>query len=449
MDPLTALSVAATVVQFVDFSSKLISTGLELHHKSKLDIHVEASLAANDILDYSSQLRRTLPLPDESAALTDDERLLESICEGCEELGRDLLQRLDKLKVPQNNRGRNIWPTLTVAIRSMWTAEDLRSLEERLREYRRQMDSRFIQSLRSIFPSALLKMRGIPPGAFTNIILICSKRMILQFLALSERFDRLDAANKEIAKDLVIRNASGDLGLQAQISALSALLDQAQAVITSQEQASKRAIADVFQQLGLVSVSQAEDTRVLAQIQKTDRQINQMISNEILESLHFTSITERLEAVDESHRTTFDWIFRRVEDTTQYSEGRRWGDFSNWLQSGAGLYWINGKAGSGKSTLMKYIVSHHQTSALLRRWAGNSKLCTAAFFFWNSGSKQQCSQIGLFRSLLHEILSRNRELIPVVLPVQWTKRYTAACQAENLPVGSSSCLSRLRKLIKI
>lgn len=148
MDPFTALSVAATVVQFVDFSSKLISTGRELYHKSELDIHAEARLAAKDILDYSVQLRRTLRLSDVSVPLTDDEQLLEGICKGCDELGRDLLERLDKLKVPQKNKDRSIWPTFTAALRSMWTAEDLRHLEERLREYRRQMDSCIIQSLR-------------------------------------------------------------------------------------------------------------------------------------------------------------------------------------------------------------------------------------------------------------------------------------------------------------
>lgn len=39
----------------------------------------------------------------------------------------------------------------------------------------------------------------------------------------------------------------------------------------------------------------------------------------------------------------------------------RWNDFVAWLEEGDGLYWIAGKAGSGKSTLMKYIASHPST----------------------------------------------------------------------------------------
>ncbi|RFU33672.1 hypothetical protein B7463_g2672, partial [Scytalidium lignicola] len=222
-----------------------------------------------------------------------------------------------------------------------------------------------------------------------------NQRVGLNFLEQSERFDRLDANTKDIVTALVNYNVSDAHGLQAQISALSTLLDRTEVVIKSQEDANRRIIVDIFQHLALTS------------------------------SLHFSSITERYEAVDESHATTFDWIFRRPEDTIQYAEGRRWGNFNDWLKSGSGLYWINGKAGSGKSTLMKYIVSHRNACLLLKRWAGDSSLCTVSFFFWNSGSRLQRSQIGLFRSLLVEVLNQHPELIPIVLPAQWAARYSA------------------------
>jgi len=150
MDPLTALSVAGTVVQFVDFSCKLISASRQLYTKSELDVHGQAASATNDILDYTIKLRRTLRAPGGSAILTEDELLLESICKGCDDLARDLLVRLDKLKVPQKNKKGKaiIWSTLTAAFQSMWTGEDLLAIQDRLKEYRRQIDSRVIRSLR-------------------------------------------------------------------------------------------------------------------------------------------------------------------------------------------------------------------------------------------------------------------------------------------------------------
>ncbi|KUJ18667.1 uncharacterized protein LY89DRAFT_774610 [Mollisia scopiformis] len=267
-----------------------------------------------------------------------------------------------------------------------------------------------------------------------------------QFLKQSERFDRLDAANKELVTSLVNHAASDDRGLQAQISALSTLLDRAEVVIATQEDANKRIIVDVFQRFA-DSSSVEESNPLLAQVRTADQEIQNLIPTETLGSLRFQSMSERFEAVDESHATTFDWIFRPFQNTVQYAEGRRWGDFGAWLESGTGLYWINGKAGSGKSTLMKYIVNHNKTSSLLRRWAENLKLCTSAFFFWNSGSKQQCSQAGLFRSLLYEILGQHPELIPTVLPAQWGARYSAKCQARQCPLESWQ-LSTLKMAFK-
>jgi len=207
-------------------------------------------------------------------------------------------------------------------------------------------------------------------------------------------------------------------------------------VIATQEDANKKIIVDVFQRFADAS-SVEESNPLLAQVRKADQKIQNLIPTEILGSLQFQSMRERFEAVDESHATTFAWVFRPIQNTVQYAEGRRWGEFGAWLESGTGLYWINGKAGSGKSTLMKYIVSHDKTSSLLRRWAENLKLCTSDFFFWNSGSKQQCSQAGLFRSLLYEILGQHPELIPTVLPAQWGARYSAKCQARHCPVSFS------------
>jgi hypothetical protein len=276
------------------------------------------------------------------------------------------------------------------------------------------------------------------------ILLHYSKRIDKQFLEQSERFDRLDAANKDIATALVNRKASDDSGLQAQISALSTLLDRAEVVVTSREQPSQRIIVDVFQDTTLAPYNHTDNLHI-AQIKEIDQKIRTSVSTELLESLYFLSITERIEAVDESHATTFDWIFRPIEETSQYAEGRTWNDFSQWLQYGKGLYWINGKAGSGKSTLVKYIANHKKTQLLLKHWAGNSELCNCNFFFWNSGTKLQCSQAGLFRTLLYNILVHCQDLIPVhmIFPSQWATRYSAKCQGRYMPVSSYLACWRL------
>jgi hypothetical protein len=57
---------------------------------------------------------------------------------------------------------------------------------------------------------------------------------------------------------------------------------------------------------------------------------------------------------------------------------------------------------------------------MLAKWAGREhKVITPGFFFWNSGSPDQSSQLGLLRSLLHNILSHNEKLIPAVFPARY------------------------------
>lgn len=134
------------------------------------------------------------------------------------------------------------------------------------------------------------------------------------------------------------------------------------------------------------------------------------IEAQVWQSLTFPIMTDREDEIAIAELATFDWIFKKPR-----SEDRPWSNFLEWLQRGDGLYWINGKPGSGKSTLMKHLFNHQQTRQALKLWAGNMSLVTASFFFWYSGGDLQKSQVGLLRSLLYQCLKNHRELIPVVL----------------------------------
>lgn len=65
---------------------------------------------------------------------------------------------------------------------------------------------------------------------------------------------------------------------------------------------------------------------------------------------------------------------------------------------------MNGKPGSGKSTLMSYLTDHKRTVRALERWANGSDLLIPSFFFWNPGTTLQKSSQGLLRSLLYQIV---------------------------------------------
>ena len=138
------------------------------------------------------------------------------------------------------------------------------------------------------------------------------------------------------------------------------------------------------------------------------------IERMILESLHFPEITHRHDRIAEAYSKTFQWIYHGLR-----SEDKPWASFTDWLEHDSTLYWITGKAGSGKSTLMKYIYHDERTFEHLAKWSPDNAPLTAAFFFWSSGSNLQMSHEGLLRSLLFQLLKQSPALIPCIFPERW------------------------------
>jgi len=134
----------------------------------------------------------------------------------------------------------------------------------------------------------------------------------------------------------------------------------------------------------------------------------------LLKRLYFPNLNSRHRSIETAHFKTFEWIFTDIMPQNPEGKGRH--HFVEWLlrQTGMGPFWVQGKAGSGKSTLMKFISSHPETMKHLRDWAAGKKLIVASFFFWNAGTILQRSQEGLLRSLLFEILRTCPEMIPSV-----------------------------------
>ncbi|KAI0892495.1 prion-inhibition and propagation-domain-containing protein [Annulohypoxylon nitens] len=151
--------------------------------------------------------------------------------------------------------------------------------------------------------------------------------------------------------------------------------------------------------------------------ESTQQQITRICQGQILRRLWFRTMDLRKESVSPAHKRTFDWVLKPPILTYP------WDDLSKWLQYGSGIYWVSGKAGSGKSTLMKYLFQHKQTATFLAQWAGNVPCNMYHFFFWNLGTYEQKSQEGLSRALLYQILSNSPSLIKEALPNMWEQIY--------------------------
>jgi len=82
--------------------------------------------------------------------------------------------------------------------------------------------------------------------------------------------------------------------------------------------------------------------------------------------------------------------------------------FKEWLHQNRGLLWISGKPGSGKSTLLKYALEH---ITQFEPATATVEVLHVSFFFHGRGTELQKTPLGLFRSILHQLLDKVPHLL--------------------------------------
>ena len=123
---------------------------------------------------------------------------------------------------------------------------------------------------------------------------------------------------------------------------------------------------------------------------------------DVCDDLVFPEMDSRCGEVTKAHKDTFEWIF-----TSKHTD-HKWENFHSWLQSGDGIYWISGKPGAGKSTLMRFLLEDPRTKTGLQTWAQGS-LTILSFFFWKpSPAPLQRTVQGLCRALIYQLLQRHQ-----------------------------------------
>ncbi|KAL6358989.1 hypothetical protein LRP88_09187 [Fusarium phalaenopsidis] len=164
-----------------------------------------------------------------------------------------------------------------------------------------------------------------------------------------------------------------------------------------------------------------------------DQQNEEFAYQCLLQSLKFENMEERKNQINRNYPQTCRWIFEEPDkesllskwtpDETDNggnpaagfspsprSEWRKkpWDSFVGWLESNEPIYWISGKPGSGKSTLMKFVSSSPKTKRLLRKWQPEVQIFS--HYFWKAGSEMQQNLKGLLCSLMYQMYCENRQV---------------------------------------
>ncbi|KUJ07163.1 uncharacterized protein LY89DRAFT_725998 [Mollisia scopiformis] len=390
MDPLTSLDLAASIVQFTDLASKFVA------NEQRQSIAENGTFEKTELNDVNAIIGQLLiaraELPDWNDLMGDrDDEAEKTIMEMSVEyrtLATQIISEFEVLKGPSTSKWR--------APKVVLPTDRIEDFNRRLATIRKNLDIHLMTIKNDLLP-----------------------------IQRSERFQELDSETQTIVRALIdeseLKVPAPELRNQViAVHHLLALKDRADLPV--KRGGKQPTNANVLDDLRSGFVPEKR--------QQTEEEVREQVGNRLLEHLRFPVMSYRMEEIREAHTSTFEWIFDRAPPDD------KWSSFSEWLSRGYGIYWVNGKEASGKSTLMKHIYSSPITHELLTEWALPHKLSTAAFFFWNSGTLMQRSQQGLLRSLLYTVLVQQRELIPVVFPHHWALLYSGISDRliEDLPL---------------
>jgi hypothetical protein len=139
MEALAVIGLVANIIQFVDFSGKLIAKSTELYHSH------DGALAENVDIETTTKHLTVLIQKLKDDAITVGDGTLQKLSLACQNVAIDLLVALDKVKV--KNRQQK-WESIRKALRSVWSKEEIRELEQRLAKFKEELNLHVVVQLR-------------------------------------------------------------------------------------------------------------------------------------------------------------------------------------------------------------------------------------------------------------------------------------------------------------
>jgi hypothetical protein len=137
MDPITALSVASSVLQVIGFAGTLISKGREFYQNADgtLAGSKDQAAAATKLSALARSLRQALPSVQPSSS-SSEEVAIRSIAEECNATAAEIMNALGSMSVSGKHRA---WKSFRQALKSEWSKAGITAMQTKLDSLRDQM----------------------------------------------------------------------------------------------------------------------------------------------------------------------------------------------------------------------------------------------------------------------------------------------------------------------
>ncbi|VUC24773.1 unnamed protein product [Clonostachys rosea] len=391
MDPVSTVGLAAASIQIFDYMRNLLKDYDDYrHNRSPLTVsNFQRSAArlhnlASDV-KLQSQVDRV-----SNSFIESHDQTIDEISTECLQLSSELLNVLDKLK---GGCSSSKWYSFRQAIATSWKKEAILEFESRVAKCQNQL----VLGLLGRLEAKLDEQHSVQKNHLER--LEANNNKIMEVVAFTQQTVMQQSASpkREVAAVLVTLS-------NGETRAIAEKMQGTPLRHYDNTANNDGAVSHSEQMLRLRAPTSSEDHEASLQDPSS-------IHSAILKCLWFRHVSDRFEMAKNRHTETFNWIWRSSPNPEH-----NWTNFSEFLTSKQQIYWVNGKPGSGKTTLMKFICKAPELDTCLQTWAGNSNFIVASFFFWNLGPVSlQKSQEGLLRSILYDVLRKAHAILPAIV----------------------------------
>ncbi|RPA87894.1 hypothetical protein BJ508DRAFT_409861 [Ascobolus immersus RN42] len=398
VEPLSIIGLISNIAQFSEYAINLIAEVRNVCQEGQSISHSTAAAlsdATKDLGYYMSKVRTSTQEGMFNRATNDEDFEIEqNLFQRYTKISEELAAVLQEIRVDKDNNDK---PTVLQSVQTVWKGyrnkDRIKDLGDRLKRLRKDAEIRNSFLLRIHRDDFRRQFEAIMKASYSNSKEIGEMRL--------EMVSRMEGLSKAIADMLKLIDPGSSIARECNPGHLSGsingLWDEQR--LPEGDKRSWDSEEEVSEGGARVTGSRAAIARKFSVI---EAQLSWQV--DLLKSLYDSALNQRQETVRDNHGDTLKWVY------SSDSNGKE-AVIPAWLGGASGILWISGKAGSGKSTLMKYLCRSQKTRAVLGRWARDLPLVVASHYFWMSGVSIQRSICGFYRSLLFQIFSQRPELL--------------------------------------